>query len=59
VNLLAFTLLMIVAVAACYACGYTHGKSDGMRKGRESEENWWLGAEKEVEKTREKIWREE
>jgi hypothetical protein len=31
----------------------------GYAKGRKDADNWWIGAEAGVDKTREKIWREE
>lgn len=56
---LAFTALIIGVVAACYVCGYAHGKTDGIEKGRLDEEKWWLEAGKEVEQARTEIWRTE
>lgn len=39
--------------------GYQQGHEKGYTRGRQSEENWWIGAESEVDRERVKIWREE
>lgn len=37
--------------------GYEEGKADGIIEGKRLEENWWIGAEDDVDRKRMELWR--
>jgi hypothetical protein len=52
---------LALLAAAMIGCVYFYkwGQEEGYKKGRKDEESWWGGVEQDVDKAREKIWREE
>jgi hypothetical protein len=61
------TLLGILAIALgtfllelfCCEVAFRRGKAKGYTEGRRAADQWWLGSERQVEETRQEIWREE
>ena len=57
---------LVVEIFCCLGfrdLGYKRGRADGYREGLEAgkkvEADWWIGAEKEVDRARQGIWKEE
>ena len=42
-----------------YEKAFKHGYDLGYLEGRKAADNWWYNVEREVEREREKIWRED
>jgi len=69
ISLFATLLTLLSALAIhryarwCFRKGYSAGKKDGMKDGysigRIDADNWWLGVEREVDRERVKMWRDE
>lgn len=51
--------LAILAVWYGYWIGAKDGWKQGRDEGRKQSDNWWIGAEQQVEEVRKEIWRED
>ncbi len=54
--------LVIVVCIQFYKLGHKHGIEDadaGYEKGRKAADNWWIGAESEIERERRQLWEKE
>ncbi|HUD64684.1 MAG TPA: hypothetical protein VMQ17_08905 [Candidatus Sulfotelmatobacter sp.] len=54
--------VVIVEILCCMAfrdLGYARGLRDGLAKGRDSEADFWIGIEKQVDRERQRLWEQE
>ncbi len=58
-NILGGILAPLAALAIALAYCYRWGRRDGYEAGRKAADNWWMTAEQETDRERQKIWREE
>ena len=56
---LALVALYIAVVLEYVKNGRERGYKEGYEAGRNSADEWWFNAEKEVDRERQKMWREE
>jgi hypothetical protein len=56
---IALILGAIALVLELYSRAYKKGYSAGHDSGWKAADNWWTGAERQVDQTRQEIWREE
>jgi hypothetical protein len=53
---------LIVEIFCCIGfrdAGYQRGYREGLEAGKKVEADWWIGAEKQIDRARQGIWKEE